>query len=57
MHERFKHIFGNSEAIINIDKNCKTMLIPVRSRQMLIELVMQRSANAEDYIANKIRTQ
>jgi hypothetical protein len=24
--------------------------------QLLIELVIQRSANAEDYIANKVRT-
>jgi len=32
MHERFKHIFGSREVIINIYKNCKTMLIPIRSR-------------------------
>ena len=32
------------------------MLIPIRSRQLLIGLVIQRSANAEDYIANKVRT-
>jgi hypothetical protein len=55
MHERFKHIFGSSEAIINIYKSCKTMLIPIRSRQILIGLVVQRSTNAEDYVANKVR--
>jgi hypothetical protein len=55
MCEQFKHVFGSSEAIINIHKNCKTMLIPIRSRQLLIGLVIQRSANAEDYIANKVR--
>ena len=56
MCERFKHVFGSSEAIINIHKNCKTMLIPIRSRQLVIGFVTQRSANAEDYIANKVRT-
>jgi hypothetical protein len=56
MCERFRHVFGSSEAIINIHKSCKTMLIPIRSRQLLIGLVIQRSANAEDYVANKIRT-
>jgi hypothetical protein len=55
MCERFKHVFGSSEAIINIHKSCKTMLIPIRSRQILIGLVVQRSANAEDFIANKVR--
>ena len=56
MCERFKHVFGgSSEAMINIHKNCKTMMIPIRSRQLLIGLVIQRSANAEDYIANKVR--
>ena len=56
MCEKFKHVFGSSEAIINIYKSCKTMLIPIRSRQILIGLVMQRSANAEDYISRKVRT-
>ena len=56
MCEKFRHVFGSSEAIINIYKSCKTMLIPIRSRQILIGLVIQRSANAEDYIANKVRT-
>src|SRR5919198_3763941 len=56
MCEKFKHIFGSSEAIINIHKNCKTILIPIRSRQLLIGLVTHRSANAEDYIASKVRT-
>jgi hypothetical protein len=32
------------------------MLIPIRSRQLLIGLVTQRSANAEDYVANKVKT-
>jgi hypothetical protein len=56
MCEKFKHIFGSSKAIINVHKSCKTMLIPIRSRHILIGLVIQRSANAEDYIANKVRT-
>jgi hypothetical protein len=56
MCEKFKHIFGSSEAIINIHKTCKTMLIPIPSRQILIGLVIQRSANAEDYVAGRVRT-
>ena len=56
MCERFKHVFGSSEAIVNIHKNCKTMLIPIHWRILLIGLVIQRSANGEDYIANKVRT-
>jgi hypothetical protein len=36
MHGRFKHIFGSSEVIINIYKNCKTMLIPIRSRDLVV---------------------
>jgi hypothetical protein len=32
------------------------MLIPIWSRQLLIGLVIQRSANAEDYVASKVRT-
>jgi hypothetical protein len=55
MCEKFKHIFGSSEAIINVYKSCKTMLIPIHSRQILIGLVVQRSANAEDYVTNKVR--
>jgi hypothetical protein len=49
-----RNIFGASKAIITIHKNCKLMLIPVPSYQLLVGLVLQRSVNTEDKIANKI---
>ena len=49
-----RNIFGASKAIIAIHKNCKLMLIPVPSYQLLVGLVLQRSVNTEDKIANKI---
>jgi hypothetical protein len=45
-----KDIFGEAKAIITIHKNCKLMLLPIPSHQILVGLVLQR-----DYdIANKI---
>jgi hypothetical protein len=49
-----RNIFGASKAIITIHENCKLMLIPVPSYQLLVGLVLQRSVNTEDKIANKI---
>jgi hypothetical protein len=49
-----RNIFGASKAIITIHKNCKLMLIPVPSYQLLVGLVLQRSVNTGDKIANKI---
>jgi hypothetical protein len=50
-----RNIFEEVQAIITIHKNCKLMLLPVPSYQVLVGLVLQRSVNAEDYnIANKI---
>jgi hypothetical protein len=45
-----KDVFGEAQAIITIHKNCKLMLLPIPSYQILVGLVLQR-----DYdIANKI---
>jgi len=50
-----KDVFGEAQAIITIHKNCKLMLLPVPSCEILLGLVLQRSVNAEDHnIVNKI---
>jgi hypothetical protein len=50
-----KDIVGEAQALITIYKNCKMMLLPIPSYEILVGFVLQRSADAEDYnIANKI---
>ena len=49
-----RNIFGRAKAIITIHKNCKLMLLPVPSFQILVGLVLQRSVNTDDKIANEI---
>jgi hypothetical protein len=50
-----KEVVGEAKAIITIYKNCKMMLLPVQSYEILVGLVLEPSVNAEDYsIANKI---
>jgi hypothetical protein len=49
-----RNIFGAAKAIITIHENCKLMLVPVPTHQLLIGLVLQRSVNTEDKIANKV---
>jgi hypothetical protein len=50
-----KDIAGEAQALITIYKNCKMMLLPLPSYEILVGFVLQRSVNAEDYnIANKI---
>jgi hypothetical protein len=44
-----KDIFGEVQAIITVHENCKLMLLPVPSFQLLVGLVFQRSVNAEDH--------
>jgi hypothetical protein len=44
-----KDIFGEAQSIITVHENCKLMLLPVPSFQLLIGLVFQRSVNAEDH--------
>ena len=51
------NIFGEAQAIITIHKNCKLMLLPVPSYQILVGLVLERSVNTEDRnIANEIES-
>ena len=50
-----KDVFGEAQASIAIYKNCKMMLLPIPSSQILVGLVLQPSVSAEGYnIANKI---
>jgi hypothetical protein len=50
-----KDVFEEAQAIITIHENCKLLLLPVPSYEILVGFVLQRSVNAEDYnIANKI---
>jgi hypothetical protein len=50
-----KDVVGEAQAIITIHENCKLMLLPTPSYEILLGFVLQRSANAEDHnIANKI---
>jgi hypothetical protein len=44
-----KDIFGEAQAIITVHEDCKLMLLPVPSFQLLVGLVFQRSVNAEDH--------
>ena len=51
-----KDVVGEAQAIITIYKNCKMMLLPIPSSQILVGFVLQRSVNAEGYdIANTIK--
>ncbi len=50
-----KDIVGEAQALITIYKDCKMMLLPLPSYEILVGFVLQRSVNAEGYnIANKI---
>jgi hypothetical protein len=50
-----KDIVGEAQVLITVYKDCKTMLLPIPSYEILVGFVLQRSVNAEDYdIANKI---
>lgn len=50
-----RNVFGRTKAIITIHENCKLMLLPVPSFQLLVGVVLERSANAESHkIANQI---
>ena len=44
-----RSIFGGAKAIITVHENCKLMLLPVPSFQLLVGLVFQHSVNAEDH--------
>jgi hypothetical protein len=50
-----KDVAGEARALITIYKNCKMMLLPMPSHEILVGFVLQPSVNAEDFnIANKI---
>jgi hypothetical protein len=50
-----KDTFKEAQAIISIYENCKMMLLPIPSYEILVGFVLQRSVNAEGYdFANKI---
>jgi hypothetical protein len=50
-----KDVAGEARALITIYKNCKMMLLPMPSHEILVGFVLQPSVNAEDYnIASKI---
>lgn len=50
-----RNVFGRTKAIITIHENCKLMLLPVPLFQLLVGVVLERSANAESHkIANQI---
>ncbi len=50
-----KDVVGEAQALITIYKNCKMMLLPLPSSQILVGFVLQRSVNAEGYnISNTI---
>ena len=44
-----KDMFGEAQSIITVHENCKLMLLPVPSFQLLVGLAFQRSVNAEDH--------
>jgi hypothetical protein len=43
-----RDVFGDTQAIITIHKNCKLMQLPMQSYEILVGLVIHSSANAED---------
>jgi hypothetical protein len=50
-----RDIIEEPKAVITIHKDCKLMLLPIPSFQILVGLVLHRSVNAPDYnIANKV---
>jgi hypothetical protein len=50
-----RDIIEEAKAVITIHKDCKLMLLPIPSFQILVGLVLHRSVDAADYnIANNI---
>ena len=44
-----KDIVGEAQTLITIYKDCKMMLLPIPSYEILVGFVLQRSVNAEDH--------
>jgi hypothetical protein len=51
--ERSSRVFGPVDAIITLHKGSILMLIPIKSREIMVGLVLQRATNVE-YISSKI---
>ena len=55
MVNEVKDIFGEAQAIITIYEDCKLMLLPMPSYEVIVGLAVERSVVTEDYsLANKI---
>jgi hypothetical protein len=44
-----KAVVGEAQALITIYKNCKMMLLPIASYEIMVAFVLQPSVNAEGY--------
>ena len=52
-----KGIVGEAQAIIAIYEDCKMMLLPIQTYQVLVGLVLERSAVPDDYsLAKEVKT-
>ena len=51
--ERSSRVFGPVDAIITLHKGSILMLIPIKSREIMVGLVLQRATNVE-YISSRI---
>ena len=50
-----KELVGEAKALITIYRDCKMMLLPIPSYEIMVGFVLPSSSNAEDYeITNKI---
>ncbi len=50
-----KDVFGEPQAIITVYKDCKVMLLPMPSYEIIVVLAVERSVVTEDYsLANKV---
>jgi hypothetical protein len=50
-----RNIFGAAKAIITTHENCKLMLVPVPTHQLLIGLVLQRSVNTKIRLLTRLK--
>jgi hypothetical protein len=52
-----KELVGEAKALITIYRDCKMMLLPIPSYEIMVGFVLPSSSNAEDYeITNKIES-
>ena len=50
-----RNIFGAAKAIITTHENCKLMLVPLPTHQLLIGLVLQRSVNTKIRLLTRLK--